>query len=242
MFNISAAGRLSTLALAAIAIAAPASAATVLMGGPTGQSTSIVRSADDISFDISAHIFSVAPGALTNTSQFTGTGFVSVTAPGIGVAGGASNPQVDTNQVKHREGLLLTANKKVGITALKLSYIDSNDTLQIFGVGADGSLTSLGFDGTIRTGLGGAATVVNSSANDGTSVLTFLAPLAAYQSYLFTTRVGGDVNYGGQLGQGYRIDSITASGAVPEPATWAMFIAGFGLVGAAVRRRKAVHA
>ena len=34
----------------------------------------------------------------------------------------------------------------------------------------------------------------------------------------------------------------TGLGAVPEPATWAMFIAGFGLVGAAVRRRSAVAA
>jgi hypothetical protein len=27
--------------------------------------------------------------------------------------------------------------------------------------------------------------------------------------------------------------------AVPEPATWAMMIGGFGMVGAAMRRRKA---
>jgi hypothetical protein len=29
---------------------------------------------------------------------------------------------------------------------------------------------------------------------------------------------------------------------VPEPATWAMLIIGFGLVGAAARRRKAMGA
>jgi hypothetical protein len=29
---------------------------------------------------------------------------------------------------------------------------------------------------------------------------------------------------------------------LPEPATWAMLIAGFGLVGTAVRRRRAVSA
>lgn len=34
--------------------------------------------------------------------------------------------------------------------------------------------------------------------------------------------------------------SILASVAVPEPANWAMLIAGFGLVGAAARRRRAV--
>jgi hypothetical protein len=31
--------------------------------------------------------------------------------------------------------------------------------------------------------------------------------------------------------------SITPTGAVPEPASWALFIAGFGLVGLAARRR-----
>jgi len=31
--------------------------------------------------------------------------------------------------------------------------------------------------------------------------------------------------------------SATVTGAVPEPATWAMMIAGFGLVGGAMRRR-----
>ncbi len=34
-------------------------------------------------------------------------------------------------------------------------------------------------------------------------------------------------------------DAFAAFGAVPEPATWAMMIAGFGLAGVAMRRRKA---
>ncbi len=36
--------------------------------------------------------------------------------------------------------------------------------------------------------------------------------------------------------------TIGTSGAVPEPASWAMLIAGFGLVGAAARRRRPVAA
>lgn len=36
-----------------------------------------------------------------------------------------------------------------------------------------------------------------------------------------------------------RIDSRPmVTGAVPEPSTWAMMLAGFGLVGALVRRRR----
>ncbi|WP_310475831.1 PEPxxWA-CTERM sorting domain-containing protein [Sandarakinorhabdus sp.] len=38
------------------------------------------------------------------------------------------------------------------------------------------------------------------------------------------------------------VDNVFVGGAVPEPASWAMLIAGFGLVGAAARRRRAVVA
>ncbi len=36
--------------------------------------------------------------------------------------------------------------------------------------------------------------------------------------------------------------TISATGAVPEPASWAMLIAGFGLTGAAMRRRRSAVA
>lgn len=37
----------------------------------------------------------------------------------------------------------------------------------------------------------------------------------------------------------FEVDNLAVSGAVPEPATWAMMIGGFGAVGFAMRRRKA---
>ena len=39
-------------------------------------------------------------------------------------------------------------------------------------------------------------------------------------------------------GTEYKFDLSAATAAVPEPASWAMMISGFGLVGAAMRRRK----
>ncbi len=51
-----------------------------------------------------------------------------------------------------------------------------------------------------------------------TSVLTFI--------------FGGDAADGAGL-------KLSLSSAVPEPATWAMMIAGFGMIGAMVRRRRA---
>lgn len=40
----------------------------------------------------------------------------------------------------------------------------------------------------------------------------------------------------------YSLSQFQAFGTIPEPASWAMLIAGFGLVGAAARRRRTVSA
>lgn len=48
-----------------------------------------------------------------------------------------------------------------------------------------------------------------------------------------------DVNIEGSISARFSIDMGTSSAVVPEPASWAMLIAGFGLVGAAARRRGA---
>ncbi|WP_235890389.1 PEPxxWA-CTERM sorting domain-containing protein [Sandaracinobacter neustonicus] len=230
---------------AAIAVA-PASASVITLGGPNANVPSITGSVDGVDYSFEALRFTLAPTALTSFSQFSTTSSsgaamkISVTAPGIGVDGGGSAPQVDTNQVRNREAILFSTSKLIDINALKLSYIDANDTLLVFGVQDDGSLVSLTGAGTILSGLGGTVGVNNSGANGGTSVLSFADALGSYNRYIFTTRVGGEVNYGGMTGQGYRIDSIGFdTAAVPEPATWAMLIAGFGFVGAAARRRRA---
>jgi hypothetical protein len=162
-----------------------------------------------------------------------------VTAPGVGIDGGASGPQLDTNQANRREAFILTTDKRVRVEGLRLSYVDSNDTLALFGVRSTGALVPLLNAGTIRAGLDGAATAVNSGANSGTSVLTVKNPWGGFDRYLLTTRVGGDVRFGGDFGQGYRLDNIKVT-AVPEPATWAMLITGFAFVGFTARRRRAV--
>lgn len=52
-------------------------------------------------------------------------------------------------------------------------------------------------------------------------------------SQSFGYSVAGGASYGPN-----GLGAITIGGAVPEPATWAMLIAGFGLVGAAMRRKR----
>lgn len=60
------------------------------------------------------------------------------------------------------------------------------------------------------------------------------------------SNVGGLILQWGPSGYNAGLDNISFSyknaGAVPEPATWAMMILGFGLVGASLRRRQMLSA
>lgn len=53
----------------------------------------------------------------------------------------------------------------------------------------------------------------------------------------YSITITGDCGAGCPAGLAVRLDS---AGAVPEPATWGMMLAGFGLIGFAARRRQSV--
>jgi PEP-CTERM motif len=83
--------------------------------------------------------------------------------------------------------------------------------------------------------------VTGAGTFDGGSV-DFSVPvslLAGNNSFSFAYSAPGASNGGGQsLGdEGFNITNVVLSSAVPEPATWAMMIVGFALVGASMRRR-----
>lgn len=78
----------------------------------------------------------------------------------------------------------------------------------------------------------------------GTSIFS-LTPTNSWSSYSATflaSATTGDLVFSTNTGFGDHdagLDNVSISGAVPEPATWAIMIAGFGLTGAALRRHRA---
>jgi hypothetical protein len=114
------------------------------------------------------------------------------------------------------------------------------DNAGIFGPGAGNLVLTLGGPNnpfTYTRGNGARNIVLNSNFVSGSNSFRIVVNDT-------NAGIGGDV-----LPNGVNISgaSITASltydiAAVPEPASWAMMIAGFGLAGAAVRRRQPVRA
>ncbi|WP_017667489.1 cistern family PEP-CTERM protein [Sandarakinorhabdus sp. AAP62] len=87
-----------------------------------------------------------------------------------------------------------------------------------------------GGGGGVADGASATQTFSLSFANPITSV-TFNNFIIRYQSVTGTTLGTSGIGLGGN---GF----IPGGGAVPEPATWAMLLTGFGLVGFAARRRR----
>jgi hypothetical protein len=86
--------------------------------------------------------------------------------------------------------------------------------------------------------VGRGSYAANGSWQDSVHRLDFLVPHSD-GSFTFSIRAGGG-GYQGGNDESWGIDNIRLSAsAVPEPASWAMLILGFGLVGGAMRRRRA---
>ncbi len=88
----------------------------------------------------------------------------------------------------------------------------------------------------VRAALPGAANLANYSATTNPISFSLLAP----QSVNFF--IFDDPYSDNRGGISILLDDGIGVGGVPEPATWAMMIAGFGLTGVAIRRRRAMAA
>ncbi|WP_296599498.1 PEPxxWA-CTERM sorting domain-containing protein [Phenylobacterium sp.] len=235
---------------AAFALAAPASAAvTFNFGGANatlGTGVALTQTQSGITVSATGYSF----GAMTPTNfqnQWNGQDAATVLATldpkqirregaGIGVcwAGEAANQcnQVDADGTN--ELLRVSVSQGVSMLTATFDRVDNNDTLKLYGVTLDGKLQWLGYGGifdgpgtTMGVNSPGGGWWVSGSGDD--QVYTVALNTGAYKEFWF-----GNNN---DAADGYRLDSISVQ-PVPEPATWALMISGFGLAGSALRRRR----
>lgn len=144
----------------------------------------------------------------------------------------------------------LTYNRPVADTS-SLSTVGTNVQYQVttFTVSAAGAyslLSEAGYDNYLGLYAGAFdptlpllnALAYNDDLNGNLAVSGFTTNLLAGVSYFAVASAFDNNRFGDYKLTISGPGDISLSSAVPEPATWAMLIAGFGLAGAALRRRK----
>jgi len=192
---------------------------------------------------------------LTNTGLQFKTGIVSSTASGIGSTATASAEIASLNLALNATTPRLFGAPTV-LTLLGISTGAINSTASVDAAGVftgSSSIAGLGLTttlGTVNAGLLGNVTpavnavlldvlglkiTLNEQITDGDLFTTNALSLRFTNFVSGTNLVNGSI----LLGQSQVARALpVAPPAVPEPATWAMMIAGFGLVGAAMRSRR----
>lgn len=173
-----------------------------------------------------------------------------VTITGTTVAGGNSVTPVTTEPGTLEVDFGISSSSPIRLDLLT----DSDETTIAFNANIDSFLTTVGNGAPLRRltlSLGGGA----SFATIGSIAPAFSTANGVLDASgtIFTINFDPAENFGlvlGDIGNGgsnFGIDvanlqagsafTLSLGAAVPEPASWAMLVAGFGLVGGALRRR-----
>lgn len=206
-------GFLTTAALAVAAVAVPAQAAPTITFAP-GSPVSLPGTTIIRNFD------TIAPG----TSIGTGANVFANSVGGIS-ARPAFGSTGNFAAVQGPNGAYTINFSPVKLFAFTLGSLDTYN-----------SLTLLFSDSTSLTYQGGQ--IINGlSFPNGNQISG-----QSNGQILFAAQSGGPRIVGATFSStqnSFEFDNI-AVGGVPEPVTWAMMIAGFGLIGSTLRRRRAV--
>ena len=165
-------------------------------------------------------------------------GMVGATALAVGSAAGAV-VTVDSSTMVVSGPTTVADTTTIGFTEANLSsptfmenLVFTNTLAGLYSITLTTSSPAIDFTSAVLTGLGGPANLVEID-DDGVSEFWRLANPVTLGAAQYTLTINGNNSGAGSLG-----GSITIRPAVPEPATWAMMLIGFGAVGFAMRRRR----
>ena len=164
----------------------------------------------------SALLFAVLAAGSANAAQYVRSFDFNVTD-----AGGPQPNQTGSFSLRFDD-----ANARL-VSLDAISYIVNGYAYSVTNAGAE-------FFGTAQVRIGGTASglfFINSNTDD--FFLRFALTSLTPQTFSYAT-----AGTPGFFGEAANVSLRETTASVPEPATWAMFIGGFGLIGATMRRRK----
>jgi hypothetical protein len=149
----------------------------------------------------------------------------------------ATNNATGGTGPSRRRDMSATAQLDAATTGMGFNLTGSNSmTDTVLGVAGNGTVRTLGQ-------LDPAMSLSSTQTSNLSGFLSGQVRVFTDVAALFTTVPANSVVYGSPSISGGRTRlTLTYASAVPEAGTWAMMIAGFGLVGAARRRRTAIAA
>lgn len=209
----------SVLALAGLAVSSPAKAVTFVVANGSVESFAASKiagvGAKVVTFDVNAPL---PAGVVVNGGTLM-TGTSGSGAQPFGSDGSHYLSVVGGQQAEVRDTFALGG---YGAISLYLGSIDTYNTVSI-----------LDTAGSVIASFAGSAFASPANGNQGSAQTNRL---------LTFSRSSGDSAFGGvriQSGQNSaEVENVRFSSPIPEPASWAMMLAGFGVVGFVMRRRQ----
>ncbi len=221
---------LAAVSIAAAAVPASAETFNFANGNSTTGSIGNVRTftgSDGTKVEASAYSLDGSTLEKGFVGQYNGLGLGVTNSFGTWLGGGDNDHAIDNSG--WTDYIVLQFDKVMTVSELALSVFGDSDLN--WGV----ATTSTPFAGTLNLSslsIFGTLGYADSSLGNPRSVNT-----AGLSGNLF---IVGASNLRNDSNDSFKLKSITATSAVPEPATWGMMIGGFAIAGVAMRRRKSV--
>jgi PEP-CTERM motif len=227
-----------------LALSAPAMAATFDFsgGGVVNGAIRSYTSTTDASLKVQASAFCFCASIQTAT--------LGSYSSGLGITDSAEDGSLNTHTVDNQSGfdfILLVFNKAVNLSTAVLSPFAvgannttaDNDAFVNYGTLANAFqnvpvAVSLANAQSIANGANGKNVAGNLAAGNSTALNS---PNAYSNVWVIGAARSGYNTIDGNV-DGFKLKSIDAVAAVPEPATWGMMIGGMGIAGMALRRRR----
>jgi PEP-CTERM motif len=243
--------RVALATAAFVSFAAPASAGTIVM---TGGSSTGGAAGNILSFNDGAGI-SVQASAFSIVNGVTQAAYLGAFGSGLGVTnslegnGSAGNSHTVDNYQATGTGfdfILLVFNKAVNLSTAVLSpfQVDmsaaaDNDAFVNRGTLANAFQASPTAVSTANAlAIANAAGGKNVAGNLASGNSTALNMANSYANVWVIGAARSSYTAIDNNADGFKLKSVTATAAVPEPATWGMMIGGMGIAGMALRRRR----